>query len=196
MKKRNLYSHNVDLEKLRIDNCDKDLFRKKLEKIPYRGFEVEELKDHRKIIITKPGGKRSFGRVRREDIMVWIYNPDDSSLWLISHKDIKEEIEKIGNFYPEEAVKILNSLEEVYMGKDPDELLKNNKLTNPTDGEKPEVFLKAYKWIWGQEDCNYPADEDKGRAMSWEGWIKVDGEWEKTGEGLTDLRELLKKRIT
>jgi hypothetical protein len=167
-----------------------------LENIPYRGFEVEELKDGRKIIITKPGGKRTYGKVRREDIMVWIYNPEDTSLWLITHKDIKNEIEKIGNFYPKEAVKIIDALEKVYAGEEPNQVIKNSKLANPADGEKPEVFLKSYKWIWGQEDCNYPADNDKGRAMSWEGWIKnKDGNWEKNGEGLTDLREKIKKRL-
>lgn len=33
-------------------------------------------------------------------------------------------------------------------------------------GEIPEVFMKAYKWIWGQEDCNYPPPKYKGREMS------------------------------
>jgi hypothetical protein len=41
-----------------------------------------------KIVITKPGGKFVFGKVKREDFMVWVYNPNDSTLWLISHKDI------------------------------------------------------------------------------------------------------------
>jgi len=27
-----------------------------------------------------------------------------------------------------------------------------------------KLLLKAYKWIWGQEDCNYP--EGEGREMS------------------------------
>jgi len=42
-------------------------------------------------------------------------------------------------------------------------VLKDTKLDNPA-GEPPDVLLKAYKWIWGQEDCNYP--EGKGREMS------------------------------
>ena len=33
-------------------------------------------------------------------------------------------------------------------------------------GESPEALLKVYKWIWGQEDVNYPTG--KGRNMSWE----------------------------
>jgi putative aldouronate transport system substrate-binding protein len=31
--------------------------------------------------------------------------------------------------------------------------------------ENPEVLIKAYKWIWGQEDVNYPNGD--GRKMSW-----------------------------
>lgn len=61
------------------------------------------------------------------------------------------------------------------------------------NGELPELLLKAYKWIWGQEDCNYP--DGKGRAMSWEGWKKVDKTWVKTGQGLRDLRNRLIEQI-
>ena len=67
------------------------------------------------------------------------------------------------------------------------------KLANPC-GELPEVIFKVYKWIWGQEDCNYPPPKYKGRAMSWEGWKKNKKSkvWEKTGDGIADLREKLK----
>ena len=68
-------------------------------------------------------------------------------------------------------------------------MLKTTKLNNP-HGESPEVLLKAYKWIWGQEDCNYP--EGKGRTMSWEGWRKEKGLWVKTGDGIIDLRNMLR----
>lgn len=184
----------MDLKKISIINSPRDDFKKKLEKIPYRGYEVESLKDGRRIVVTKPGGKQTWGKIRREDIMVWVYDPKDSTLWLISHKNIYSEIEKISHFYPKEAIKILDGLERVYNGEEPDEIIKEMKLKNSTDGEDPEVFLKAYKWIWGQEDCNYPSETDKGRAMSWEGWIKKEGKFEKTGEGLIDLREKLTGR--
>jgi hypothetical protein len=38
-------------------------------------------------------------------------------------------------------------------------------------GEHIEVLLKSYKWIWGQEDVNYPTGE--GRDMSMKGILKL-----------------------
>jgi len=133
------------------------------------------LADGRKIVITKPGGKFVFGKVKREDFMVFVYNPDDSSLWLISHKDIYNDLEEKGEINPKETVKIINALEKVFNGEEPDNVLQETEL-NRIIGEPPEVLLKAYKWIWGQEDCNYP--EGEGREMSM--------------KGIRELREKLK----
>lgn len=94
--------------------------------------------------------------------MVWVYNPQDSTLWLISHKDIYNDLQEKGRVSPDETIKIINALERVFNGEDPDDVLIDEKLSNPI-GEQPEVLLKAYKWIWGQEDCNYP--EGEGREM-------------------------------
>lgn len=49
---KNLYQHSIDLKKICIDNTDKDSFSQKLMNLPYRGYEVEELPDNRKIVIT------------------------------------------------------------------------------------------------------------------------------------------------
>lgn len=189
--KRNIYIHTVDLTNLVIKNTNKDDFRKKLEEIAYKGYQVEQISDGRKIVITKPGGKFIFGTVKREDFMVWIYNPEEKTLWLISHKDIFEDLKEKGNKSPKETLNIINALERIYNGEDPDDVLKSVNLQNP-GGELPEVLLKAYKWIWGQEDVNYP--DGKGRAMSWEGLKKNEkGEWEKTGHGIANLKESLIK---
>ncbi|NCN22360.1 hypothetical protein GW934_02585, partial [Candidatus Falkowbacteria bacterium] len=59
--RKNIYTHEIDLKNLKIKNAPRDLFRKELEKIAYRGYEVEAISDGRKIIITKPGGKFTFG---------------------------------------------------------------------------------------------------------------------------------------
>lgn len=69
-KKKNLYQHKIDLVNLKIKNRPSEEFRKLLEDIQYRGYEVEELSDGRKIVITKPGGKYVYGKVRREDFIV------------------------------------------------------------------------------------------------------------------------------
>jgi len=187
--KVNIYTHSIDLSRLEIKNAPREKFRGFLEKIKYRGYEVESISDGRKIVISKPGGKFTYGTIRKEDFMVWIYNPKDSSLWLISHKNIYQDLEEKGFTNPEKTIEIIDALEKVYSGKEPDEVLQEANLGNPC-GELPEVLLKAYKWIWGQEDCNYP--EGKGRAMSWEGWGKDKvGDWIKTGTGLRDLRNAL-----
>ncbi len=165
-KRRNIYKHEIELTNLRIENRPREEFRKLLERIKYRGYEVEQLSDGRKIVITKPGGKFTFGKIKREDFMVWVYNSEDLTLWLISHKDIYNDLEEKGKANPRETIKIIDALERVFNGEDPDSVLKNIKLSNPT-GEPPEVLLKVYKWIWGQEDCNYP--EGQGREMSMKG---------------------------
>jgi hypothetical protein len=95
-----------------------------------------------------------------------------------------------GEINPEETIEIINALERVFNGEESDDVLRGLQLASPC-GEPPEVLLKAYKWIWGQEDCNYP--EGKGRNMSWEGWKKEGEQWVKTGDGITDLRDRLKQ---
>jgi hypothetical protein len=162
-KKKNIYVHEIELANLQIRNRPREEFRKILEKVKYRGYEVEQLKDGRKVVITKPGGKFTYGKIRREDFMVWIYNPKDSTLWLISHKDIYNDLEEKGGVNPAETVKIIDALERVFNGEEPDDVLNDVELS-PLPGEPTEVLLKAYKWIWGQEDCNYP--EGEGREMS------------------------------
>src|SRR3989344_1815473 len=92
--KKNIYNHAIDLSPLTIKNAPREEFRKGLERISYRGYEVEQLSDGRKIVITKPGGKFIFGSIKREDLMVWIYNENDGNLWLISHKNILNDLEE------------------------------------------------------------------------------------------------------
>jgi len=171
--KKNIYTHEIDLTPLRIKNQERDKFRQKLERIKYRGYEVEQIKDGRKIVITKPGGKFVFGKIKRDDFMVWIYQPLDNSLWLISHKDILRDLEEKGKASPPDTIEIIDALEKVFNGEDPDDVLENGTLKNPC-GEEPEALIKAYKWIWGQEDCNYPPPL-QGRDMSLKAIMELRG---------------------
>ena len=59
MGRRNIYNHSIELKKLIIKNAERDEFMKKLEEIPYRGYEVEDIRDGRKIVIVEPGGKQA-----------------------------------------------------------------------------------------------------------------------------------------
>lgn len=191
---KNLYKHEIDLMDLKVVNKPREEFREILESIKYRGYEVEDISDGRKIVITKPGGKYNYGIVKREDFIVWIYDPQNSTLWSITHRNISDDLEEKGKIDPVQTIKILDVFEQVYNGEEPDGVLQKSILANPV-GESPEALLKAYKWIWGQEDCNYP--DGKGRAMSWEGWEKdkKTKEWIKTGKGLRDLRDRLKEQV-
>ena len=81
--KQNIYVHTIELKKLTIENSKRDAFRQEVEKIPYRGYEVEDITDGRKIVISKPGGKSIYGSVKREDFLVFIYEPSKNGLWLI-----------------------------------------------------------------------------------------------------------------
>jgi hypothetical protein len=58
MKKRNIYTHDIDLRKVSIKNAPSKDFATAIENIPYRGYEVEDISDGRKIVIVKPGGKQ------------------------------------------------------------------------------------------------------------------------------------------
>lgn len=183
--RKNIYTHKIRLKRLRINNAARKDFAEAVEKIPYSGYEVEDISDGRKIVITKPGGKSIYGRMKKEDFLVFIYNPKDQTLWQISHRQIYSFLEKKSLTEKKQTITLLRALRRVYDGAEPDTVLKTVASGTKSDA-MPEIILKAYKWIWGQEDVNYP--EGKGRAMSWEGWKKkdVDG-WTKTGTGLGDL---------
>ena len=89
---KNYYTHKIDLKKIKIRNDKVENFRIKLEEIEYRGYEVEQLNDNRKIVITKPGGKSIYGRPKKEDFLVFIFNEDENTLWQITHKQILEDL--------------------------------------------------------------------------------------------------------
>jgi len=65
VKRKNIYTHNIDLKELHIKNAIPKDFAIEIEKIPYRGYEVEDISD---------------GRIRKEDYFVFIYNPTEQTL--------------------------------------------------------------------------------------------------------------------
>ena len=58
-------------------------------------------------------------------------------------------------------------LEKTLNGEEPSDFIEEINNLKFQNGESPESLIKAYKWIWGQEDVNYPNGE--GRKMSWKG---------------------------
>lgn len=162
---KNVYSHTIDLKKLNIRNAPREEFAEKVIAIEYRGYEVEQCDDGRKIVITKPGGKRVFGSPKKEDILVFIFDPTDNSLWQISHPQILNDVTAKCEENPKEGKKLIALLERTLKGEEPNDFIADIHALSFQTGEKSEELIKAYKWIWGQEDVNYPNGE--GRFLSW-----------------------------
>ena len=164
-KMKNKYTHKIIVTDLAVKNAPREEFRGKIEAIDYVGYRVESLADGREIVITKPGGKFVYGSAKKEDFMVWIRDTKTEMLWLISHKNIYGDLKAKGEENSQATVNLIDALESVFNGTEPGDALKNQTFAFKI-GEPPDVILKAYKWIWGQEDCNYPTG--KGRDMSME----------------------------
>lgn len=160
-----IFRYNVNLVPLRIENQEQNAFRDELNNIPYLLYEVESLATGEIIAINKPGGKRNFGRLSRDDFMVFIFNPDEQSLWLISHGEISDDIADKYNYDNRHALKLIEGLYRVCCGDEPDDVLRRLRLQD-TVGIPVETILKVYKWIWGQEDCNYPTKEGRWLSMN------------------------------
>ena len=170
---KNVYSHTIDLKTLNIRNAPREKFAEKVIAIEYRGYEVEQCDDGRKIVITKPGGKSVYGRPKKEDILVFIFDPSDNSLWQISHQQILDDVTAKCKENPAEGKKLIELLERTLKGEEPNDFIVDIRALSFQSGEESEELIKAYKWIWGQEDVNYP--NGKGRFMSWaayEGLLK------------------------
>ena len=168
---KNIYSHSIDLKKLTIKNAPRQVFAQQIIDIEYRGYEVEQCDDGRKIVITKPGGKSVYGHPKKEDILVFIYNPQNNELWQISHKQILEDVTAKCAQNPSEGKKLIVLLKRTFNGEEPNNFISDIRSLSFQTGEHPEELIKAYKWIWGQEDVNYP--NGQGRLMSWEAYEEL-----------------------
>ena len=162
---KNKYVHSIELKKIQIRNTDRESFANAIIELPYRGYEVEDISDGRKIVVTKPGGKRSFGRISKEDILVFIYTPETNDLWQISHSQILEDLQAKSLENAKETKRLIDVFELVLNGAEPEDIKNVIASFKFSTGELPEALIKAYKWIWGQEDVNYKNGED--RMLCW-----------------------------
>lgn len=165
MMRNKKFEYNVNLFPLKIENQEQNAFRNKLNNVPYLLYQVETLTTGEIIAINKPGGKRNLGVLSRDDFMVFIFNPGERSLWLISHDEISDDIAVKYKSNRENALKLIEGLYRVCSGDEPDEVLRGLHLQN-TVGMSVETILKVYKWIWGQEDCNYPNGQGRWLSMN------------------------------
>ena len=105
-----IFRYNVNLVPLNIENQEQNAFRDELNNIPYLLYEAENLSTGEIIAINKPGGKRNFGRLSRDDFMVLIFNPREQSLWLISHSEISDDIADKYEYDEREALLLIEGL--------------------------------------------------------------------------------------
>ena len=168
---KNIYTHTIDLTQLHIKNAPRSEFAEKIRAIEYRGYEVEQCIDGRKIVITKPGGKTIYGRPKKEDILVFIFDPKDNSLWQISHQQILDDVTLKCEEDAIQGKKLITLLERTLNGEEPDDFINEIHALSFQSGEPAEELIKAYKWIWGQEDVNYPNGE--GRLISWKAYQQL-----------------------
>ncbi len=173
------FKYKVNLVPLKIENQGQNAFRNELFNIPYLLYAVEQLTTGEIITINKPGGKRNFGRLSRDDFMVFIYNPNEESLWLISHSEISDDIAKKYEFDSKSAALLIEALYHVCCGDEPDNVIRRMNLKD-TIGIPVETILKVYKWIWGQEDCNYPTKAGR--------WLSMNNLLKKFGLNAEDFR--------
>lgn len=174
-----LFKYNVNLVPLHIQNKEQNDFRNELNNIPYLLYQVENLATGEIIAINKPGGKRNFGRLSRDDFMVFIFNPREQSLWLISHSEISEDIADKYAYDDKQALALIEGLYHVCCGDEPDDVIDRLRLRD-TIGISVETILKVYKWIWGQEDCNYPTKEGR--------WLSMNSLLDRFGVNVEDFR--------
>lgn len=144
-----------------VRNAPPEEFRKQVLEFPLLAYEVEKLKDGRKILVTKPGGKSA------DNIMVWVYEGPEGAHWRPSHKLLQRDLEEKLAHDKEKGLAIIEALEKIFNGTEPEDILEMNpQLGKDLPGLPVDLILKAYKWIWAQEDCNYPPPRFEGRKMS------------------------------
>ena len=145
--------------------------RERTNAIPFLAYHVETLADGRKVCITKPGGKVTWGRMKAADLMVWIYDEGAQDRWRISHQEIYDDLRAKLESDPQLASKLVDLPHRICEGTEPEDLATDLRECVALPGFPPDLIVKVYKWIWTQEDCNYPTGD--GRWMSMKGLLEL-----------------------
>jgi hypothetical protein len=162
------YEGEITYRSIEIRNRAPNEMREQVNALPFTGYHVETLTDGRKVCITKPGGKQFWGNVKPNDFMVWIYDEARRDRWRISHAEIYEDLrQKLGHDHGQASL-FVDRMREVCEGAEPGQMVSDGLLKQfaKLPGMSAELILKAYKWIWAQEDCNYPTGEGRWKSMN------------------------------
>jgi len=136
-----------------------------------RYWVVETVANHR-VSITKPGIKPNFPR----DIAVSIHYPD-GSVKQPSHYFLLQDFLAKCIVSPDARKALFNAASGVVAGQEPapKSLASFEGLWK---GMPAGILLHALKWVWVEEDRNYPPPGFLGKRMSWAKYILI-------GNGLT-----------
>jgi hypothetical protein len=161
----------MTLVPLSVSNDARERVCTVLNDLPFLAYHVENLADGRKVCITKPGGKSTFGYMKVNDFMVWVYDDNKKDRWRISHQEIADDMRAKLQADKQLASEFIDVLNRVCEGAEPNDLLDLPPGFAALPGFPPDLVLKVYKWIWIQEDCNYP--KAQGRWMSMKGILAL-----------------------
>ena len=100
-----------------------------------------------------------------KDIAVSIYYPN-GSFKPPTHSSLKADFKKKCKEDPKISSALFSQIKKVQECKEPDWESKNS-----LGGLPVEVLLHALKWVWIQEDRNYPSPKYLGRRISWAGYL-------------------------
>lgn len=91
--------------------------------------------------------------------LVFIYNPNDNTLWQISHKQILEDVINKVQENKDKAKVFLTLMEKTYNGEEPSDFINEIRALKFASGETPEALIKVYKWIWGRKMSIIPLEK-------------------------------------
>ena len=138
------------------------------DRLPVLAYCVDRLSDGKEICITRPGEKLVYGQPsERHDFMVWTYDRAQSRCLFVTHPGTKRDIRLKLASNRELGVALIDAIRRVSKGEEPTAAMEYMPRLGPVVGESPELLLKNYKWIFGEEDCNYPSSigSNQGRSM-------------------------------
>ncbi len=117
---------------------------------------VERLLDGRYVGVTKPGYKGTH------DFSVALFERDRETRGrALSHVDMLHDFHRALMADHRLGLQFIDHAFEVFGGAEPPE-----RLPSVETAHAPDFILKSLKWIWAQEDVNYPMPRLQGRKMA------------------------------
>ena len=143
-----------------IKNDKYDVFAEKVANIPDGCHYVEIMEDGGVIKITKPG---YLGALDFKVQLVAMFNNEFKTIETPSHANLLQEFVDAYTVSKDNGDILMNEALRVFHGEEP--RLDEVRSVEGT-ARTPEYILKSLKWIWAQEDINFPMPKYLGRRMS------------------------------